>query len=630
MTVTGLKQFLFGTLRGRLILSVALVHAVLMLLFLWDLTERQKTLIFERQIEQASALSQMLATSSAIWLASNDLSGMQELADAQKRYPELLFAMLLDTNGRVLAHSDNTKLGLYLYDLPAEPRQSVLSSGTGLVDVVMPVQLGGRHLGWARVGVSQQLASQKLAAITRNGLLYALAAIAIGSVMAWYMGRTITRRLYTIQEVINQVKIGEVQTRISLAGNDEAAHLATEFNTMLDHLDQRAAERDHAEEQLQKSEEFLKNIVENIPDMVFVKDAEELRFVSLNKGAEELLGISREEMIGKNDYDFFPTDQADHFIKRDRAVLAMDTGIDVQEETIQTRIGLKLLMTRKITIFDRKRKPRYLLGISQDITKRKQAEQDLIQAKETAEAISRAKTEFLNMISHELRTPLNGMMGGVQLLQFTSLDDEQQKYLAIISETAEKELNLISDLLILTDIEAGTIRIEAELFSLRGTVQLALETFKPACAAKGLALALQLDERLPDQLLGDKKRIKQVLDLLLDNALKFTCQGRIDLSVTLLEQTGSALKIGLTIADTGIGIPASMMNSIFEPFTQVDMSSTRRFGGTGMGLTICRRLLYILGGTIKVESKPNQGSCFLVELPCLVADWVDEGRGKSV
>jgi PAS domain S-box-containing protein len=622
-----LKQLLFGTLRGRLILSVALVHAVLMLLFLWDLTERQKTLILDRQIEQASALSRMLATSSAIWLASNDLSGMQELADAQKRYPELLFAMLLSPDGRVLAHSDGTRRGLYLHDLPTEPQQSVLNSETGLVDVAMPVQLGGRHLGWARVGIGQQQASKKLAAITRDGLLYALAAIVIGSVMAWYMGRTITRRLYMIQDVINRVKDGEVQARIALDGSDEAARLAAEFNTMLDHLDQRAAERDHAEEQLQNSEEFLKDIVENIPAMLFVKDAEELRFVSLNKGAEELLGISREEMIGKNDYDIFPAEQADHFTARDRAVLALDSRIDVQEEMIETKTGLKQLMTRKIAVLDHKGRPRYLLGISQDITRRKQAEQAMLEAKETAEAANRAKTEFLNMISHELRTPLNAVMGGLQLMTYTNLDDEQQDYLAMITQGAEKELALVVDLLDLTGIEAGTIRAGALRFSLRDTLQHVVRTFKPVCTDKGLALELHLDACLPDQLVGDGQRIGRVLALLLDNALKFTFTGSIGLFVTLLDQAGSAVRLGLTVVDTGIGISRPMQDRIFEPFTQVDMSATRQFGGTGMGLTVCRRLLDVMGGTIRVESEPDQGSSFLVELPCLVADFSDARHG---
>ena len=612
-------HMLFGTLRRRLILSVALVHAVLMLLFLWDVTQRQKLLILERQKEQAAALSQMLATSSAVWLATNDLAGMQELTETQTRYPELQFAMLLDLNGRVLAHSDRTRRGLYLHDLPSDPRQSVLCGKAELVDVAIPVQLAGRHLGWARVGVGQVQSSKKLAAITRDGLLYAIAAIVIGSVMAWYMGRAITRRLYTIQEVIDQVKAGNEQARITLAGTDEAAQLSAEFNSMLDTISQRVQERDLAIEQMQNSEEFLQNVVENIPDMVFVKDAQDLTFVSINKAGEDLLGIGRGELIGKKDYDFFPTDQADHFTARDRAVLDSGSMVDVQEEKIQTGDGLRMLLTKKIAIMSSKGVPRYLLGISEDITTRKQAEAVLIAAKENAEAVSRAKTAFLNMLSHELRTPLNGVMGGLQLLRMTELSAEQQEYVSMIVISAEKELALVGDLLDLTGIEAATIMAGTEPFLLRDLVQKTFEPFEASCAEKGVSLDLQIDPRLPNNLLGDRQRIAQVLSLLLSNAVKFTLQGSISVSLTMVEQSGQDLRLGLSVRDTGIGIPLAMQERIFEPFIQVDMSSTRLYGGTGMGLAICKRLLDALGGTIQVESEEGVGSFFYLELPCMVA-----------
>ncbi len=615
-----IRQMLFGTLRGRLIMGVALVHAVMMLLFLWDLTVRQQSMIREQGKEQAGSLSQTLAVSSEGWMAARDLAGLQELVDALKRYPDLEFAMLLAQDGRVLAHTDSTKVGLYLIDLPTDYRQQVLHHSLELVDVAVPVTISGRPIGWARVGIGQKLVGRKLAVITRDGLLYALAAILIGSLMAWLVGRAVTRRLYTMQEVIDQVKAGNNQARIVLAGSDEAAHLSAEFNSMLDTIEQRCRERDLAVEQMQNSEEFLQNVLENIPDMVFVKDAAELRFVSLNRAAEELLGISRDTMIGKNDFDFFPEDQARHFIDRDRTVLASGGMIDIQEEMIRTAAGPKLLLTKKIAILNSKGLPCYLLGISEDITLRKQTELALIEAKETAEAVSRAKTEFLNMLSHELRTPLNGVMGGIQLLQLTGLDSEQQEYLTMIADSAEKELALVGDLLDLTGIEAGVVRIASEPFSLRSVVQDVVTLFEPGCQAKGLSLVLELDQRLPEQLRGDGKRIGQLLAQLLDNALKFTFQGRITVAVTLLEQAGPALRIGLAVTDTGIGIPAAMHARIFESFTQVDMSDTRQFGGTGMGLTICRRLLDAMEGSIRMESEPGKGSSFLVELHCLTAD----------
>lgn len=604
-----------GTLRSQLTVGVALVHAVMMLLFLWDLTTRQQHMILEQQTEQAMSLSQTLAVSSSGWLAAHDLAGLQELADAQKRYPELSFAMLLAPDGRVLAHSDRTKLGLFLHDLPEVSRQTVLHTTSALVDVVTPVELAGQSIGWARVGIGQKVASQKLASITRDGLLYAAAAIVIGSLIAWWMAAVITRRLSTIQHAIDKIKQGETSARIQLKGSDEAARLAGEFNAMLDALEQREQKRKIAEEQLQDSEAFLRNVVENIPAMIFIKDAKELRFVSLNREAENVLGISRDEMIGKNDYDFFPAEQAGHFVRRDRIALSPGAGVDVQEETIQTRDGHKELLTRKIAIRNAKGEARYLLGISEDITRQKQAARALVEAKEMAEATSRAKTAFLNMVSHEMRTPLNGVMGGVQLLQMTRLDDEQLEYLGIVNKSAVKELELITELLDLTGIEAGMLAVGHEPFSLRTVLESAVSAQQTAGMTKGVPLFLSVQEKLPDRLIGDGSKIEQALRLLLDNAIKFTSEGRIDVAVTALEQNGSSLRLLLTVSDTGVGIASDVQDTIFEPFMQADMSNTRGFGGVGVGLTLCRRLIERMGGTIGVTSSPRMGSRFSVELP---------------
>lgn len=291
----------------------------------------------------------------------------------------------------------------------------------------------------------------------------------------------------------------------------------------------------------------------------------------------------------------------------------------MQEEKIQTGDGLRMLLTKKIAIMNSKGVPRYLLGISEDITNRKQAEAVLIAAKENAEAVSRAKTAFLNMLSHELRTPLNGVMGGLQLLRMTELSAEQQEYVSMIVISAEKELALVGDLLDLTGIEAATIRVGTEPFLLRDLVQKTFEPLEASCAEKGVSLDLQIDPRLPENLLGDRQRIAQVLSLLLSNAVKFTLQGSISVSLTMVEKSGQDLRLGLSVRDTGIGIPLAMQERIFEPFTQVDMSSTRLYGGTGMGLAICKRLLDALGGTIQVESEEGVGSFFYLELPCMVA-----------
>jgi PAS domain S-box-containing protein len=286
---------MFGTLRGRLIVSVAAVHAVLMALFVADLTFRQRELLLDRQEEEATALSQALATSAAGWIAADDVAGLQELADAQRHNHELLFAVLTDERGRVLAHTDRTQRGRFLLDLPAALRPTVLEKTPVLVDVATPARLGDRLVGWARIGIGQKSAGARLTRLTWSGVVYALIAIALGSVIAWQMGRRITRRLYAVQETMNKVRSGDARARSSLTGADEAAQIAREFNGMLDAV----ATRDFA---LHSSEVMFRALLQKLQVAVIVHGAD-TRIRTCNRLAQQLLGLSEEQITGKEARD---------------------------------------------------------------------------------------------------------------------------------------------------------------------------------------------------------------------------------------------------------------------------------------------------------------------------------------
>ncbi|NOU47507.1 MAG: PAS domain S-box protein [Bacteroidales bacterium] len=237
MKLSGFKNFLFGTLRGRLILGVAIVHAVMMTVFIVDLTFRQRKILLDRQIEEVTALAKSLSTSSAVWIASDDVAGLQELVSSVEQYPELEFAMLTDERGYVLAHTDRDKLGQYLLDLPAQTSNTVLIKTSALIEVLVPAYLGGQYIGWVRVGINRSVTSDKLTNMISMGALYAIVAIVIGSVIAWWMGIWFTRRLYAVQNTITEVRKGNSRARSKIEGTDEAASIANEFNVLLDTLD---------------------------------------------------------------------------------------------------------------------------------------------------------------------------------------------------------------------------------------------------------------------------------------------------------------------------------------------------------------------------------------------------------
>ncbi len=252
MTLDKLSNFFLGTLRGRLILSVALIHAIMMTLFIMDVTIRQRALLLDNQTGAALAMSQSLATSAAGWIAADDLSGLQELAEAQHRYPEMSFVILTDETGRILAHTDKNRIGLYLLDLPQDPQETVFSRSATLVDVAVPALLGNRHVGWVRVGLGQQATAEKISTLTLVGVVYAFAAILIGSLLAWYMGSFATQRLYEVQNTISEVKRGNQTARSNITGGDEAASIAQEFNSMLDTLSIRESELSASENRFRK------------------------------------------------------------------------------------------------------------------------------------------------------------------------------------------------------------------------------------------------------------------------------------------------------------------------------------------------------------------------------------------
>ncbi|HVX11723.1 MAG TPA: PAS domain S-box protein [Pirellulales bacterium] len=404
--------------------------------------------------------------------------------------------------------------------------------------------------------------------------------------------------------------------------------------------------RKQTEEALRESQQRLQSILDNARAVIYVKSVDG-RYILVNRQFESLFHTRRGEVVGQTDFDLFAPELAEAYRANDEQVLAAGAALQFEEVAPQDD-GPHTYISTKFLLYDSNGVPHALCGISTDITERKQAEVELHKAKEAAEAASQAKSVFLANMSHEIRTPMNGIIGMTELVLDTALNPEQREYLKLVKESADALLAVINDILDFSKVEAGRLDLEKIGFSLRDGLGDTMKSLAFRAHTKGLELACHVASDVPEHLLGDPGRLRQVLINLVGNAIKFTDTGEVVVDVALDRGTAPAaaadgeVLLHFCISDTGIGVPADKHALIFEAFEQADTSTTRRFGGTGLGLAISRKLIELMGGRIWLESEEGKGSRFhftarfgraeptmagrraepttLVDLPVLVVD----------
>ncbi len=407
-----------------------------------------------------------------------------------------------------------------------------------------------------------------------------------------------------------EVRISE-KTETLLTANQELQRLYGEKESLI--------------RQLQEREKRYRGLFEAITDAVFVHEARpdltQARFLECNEIACRRLGYSREELLSMSPHEI---DAPDTIVDTAAISKRLFRGQSATFEQMHiTKTGERIPVEIHTRVFDMDGTPR-VMSIARDITERKIAERKLTQAKEAAEAANRAKDRFLANMSHELRTPLNGIMGYSQLLkEDETISETHSESIETIYQCGNHLLAMIEDILDFAKIEAEMLDIEKKAFDLHAFIDNLGKNFGIQARKKGIGFEIQIDPAITGPVLGDEKRLRQILFNLIDNAIHYTEKGKVVLGA---EKAGDRLLF--RVEDTGIGIPKDQQETIFTPFFQIKDGRIPA-AGTGLGLSICRRLLHLMGSNLRVKSDPEMGSCFEFSLHWTVLPKKKEGKSKK-
>ncbi|MGB6875449.1 MAG: response regulator [Candidatus Acidiferrales bacterium] len=607
MPVTGNHQSIRTKLTRIIVLTCgAAVLAACVVFATYDIY-----MVRQSQLRALQTVAEISGTNSTAALTFHDSEAATAILRSLSREKQILHAVLYTADGKVLTEYDRDANRGSFSPPQWEPDGARLTSHD--IRAFFTINLDGRTVG--KIYLESNLAA--LRAREEKLVMMVCAALLISLIVAQLLGSR-------LQHVISDPILQLAQTAFTVAvernysvpvtakSGDEIGFLYEQFNGMLDRIQKRDSELESAradlEQRVAERTAYLNALVETSPLGIITTDRDG-RVRVCNSAFERLFQYSRKEIVGTELNSLVaPPQLIAEVADFTRRIVAGEPirAITQRRRRDQTLLDVELYGVPLSVSGEQVGE----LVLYHDISERKRAEQALRAAKEMAESANQAKSDFLANMSHEIRTPMNGIIGMTQLALETDLSREVREYLGMVKSSADSLLALLNDILDFSKIEAGKFEFESRPFALRENLGQTMKALGHSAHRKGLELAWQVASDVPEWLLGDCGRLRQVLVNLVGNAIKFTERGEVLVSATLAGSTSAWAELHFTVRDTGIGIPTDKQALIFAVFTQADPSTTRKYGGTGLGLAIVQRLVTMMEGAIKVESEPGKGSTF--------------------
>ena len=625
--------------RLKTILGVALIELILLGVLTFQSAGFLRDSNQEQLAKRASNIVDILALTARDAVGSAERNTLDVLVQRTLEHEDIRYVRFSGPQG-VLAQGGDAGL----LAKPFQADASIDQANDGVFDLTAPILDGNRPVGAVELGLSTDSISSTVGEARSRLVSIALLQMGLVAIFSFLLGTYLTRQLHKLDDAVDRIAREGPGVQIPVAGKDELARTAVSFNRMSQELEstyqeldgkladakgeseklrasqvQLRADREQLQarqdelradqeklradqEKLQASEAKLRGIFTHVSDAIITVRPDG-SIDAVNPAAAELFGKDAEELAG-SDLDAIVEDA------RERLLAA---GARDEDSPLHHLHGKRGDTTFPIEIsygdFEQNDEQLIILLV-RDISARERFEVDLRQAKDDAEAANRAKSRFLAVMSHEIRTPLSGMLGTVDLLGDTELDEEQRVYLGTAQQAGRSLMTVINEILDYSKIEADKLELELVDFDIDDVVEAVLTLLAPRAHAGELELAASMGPKVPSKLIGDASRLRQVLLNLISNALKFTRHGGVSLSITSPEQKEDSIVLLFEVSDTGIGISPDDAARLFEEFTQADPSDARRYGGTGLGLAICRRLIESMGGSIGVRSQIGDGSTF--------------------